>query len=46
MKAETIIYYVTPLKPLHPNKIPVEKKIKAVELLQGLSYRKSPEYSK
>ncbi|MBP1910774.1 transposase-like protein [Thermococcus stetteri] len=40
MKAETIIYWVvSALKPFRRNKIPAEKKIRAVELLQGLSYR-------
>ena len=43
MKAETIIYLVvSALKPFRRNKIPVEKKIKAVELyLRGLSYRQA-----
>ncbi|ALV63944.1 Mobile element protein [Thermococcus sp. 2319x1] len=40
MKAETIIYCLfSALKPFRHNKIPAEKKIRAVELLQGLSYR-------
>ena len=41
MKAETVIYWiVSALKPFRRNKIPVEKKIRAVELyLKGLSYR-------
>ena len=45
MKAETIIYWVvSALKPFRRNKIPPEKKIKAVELyLRGLSYRQVAE---
>ncbi|MBP1912036.1 IS6 family transposase [Thermococcus stetteri] len=41
MQAETIIYWVvSALKPFRRNKIPAEKKIRAVELyLKGLSYR-------
>jgi|Wag4MinimDraft_12_1082652.scaffolds.fasta_scaffold08439_2 hypothetical protein len=39
MKAETIIYCLfSALKPFRRNKIPVEKKIRAVDL-RGLSYR-------
>lgn len=46
MRAETIIYWmVSALKPFHRNKIPEEKKVRAVELyLKDLSYRKPPEY--
>jgi len=45
MKAETIIYWVvSALKPSCRNKIPPEKKIKAVELYpRGLSYRQAAE---
>ena len=45
MKAETIIYWVvSALKPFRRNKIPPEKKIKAVEIyLRGLSYRQVAE---
>ncbi|WP_175059168.1 IS6 family transposase [Thermococcus sp. 2319x1] len=43
MKAETIIHWVvSALKPFRRNKIPAEKKIRAVELyLKGLSYRQT-----
>jgi len=45
MKAETIIYWVvSALKPFRRNKIPVKKKIRAIELyLKGLSYRQISE---
>jgi transposase-like protein len=43
MKTETIIYWmISVLQPFRRNKIPVEKKIRAIELyLRGLSYRQA-----